>query len=38
MVRRKKACEGDGKATGLEETTKGGGEGLTAPMLRALSQ
>ena len=29
MVRRKKACEGDGKAAGLEETTKGGREGLT---------
>ena len=29
MVRRKKTCEGDGKATGREETTKGGGEGLT---------
>ena len=31
MVRRKKACEGDGKAAGQEETTKGGGEGLTRP-------
>ena len=29
MVRRKKAYEGDGKAAGLEEATKGGGEGLT---------
>ena len=29
MVRRKKTCEGDGKATVREETTKGGGEGLT---------
>ena len=38
VVRRKKACEGDGKAAGLEEATKGGGEGLTAPVLRALSQ
>ena len=25
VVRRKKACEGDGKAAGQEETTKGGG-------------
>ena len=31
MVRRKKACEGDGKATGQEETTEEGGEGLTRP-------
>ena len=30
MVRRKKACDRDGKAAGQEETTKGGGEGLTA--------
>ena len=29
MVRRKKACEGDGKAAGQKEATKGGGEGLT---------
>ena len=31
VVRRKKACEGDGKAAGQEETTKGGGEGLPRP-------
>ena len=29
VVKRKKACEEDGKAAGREETTKGGQEGLT---------
>lgn len=28
VVKRKKACEEDGKVAGREETTKGGGEGL----------
>ena len=29
VVKRKKVCEEDRKASGREETTKGGGEGLT---------
>ena len=29
VVKRKKVCEEDRKAAGREETTKGGGEGLT---------
>ena len=29
VVKREKACEEDRKASGWEETTKGGGEGLT---------
>ena len=36
VVKRKKACEEDGKAAGQEETTKGGQEGLLAPALSAF--
>ena len=36
VVKRKKACEEDGKAAGREETTKGGGEGLTGPSAESV--
>ena len=36
VVKRKKACEEDGKASGREETTKGGGEGLTGTSAESI--
>ena len=36
VVKRKKACEEDGKVASQAETTKGGGEGLTGTSAESI--